>query len=73
MPVNESARVEKEESLSDPIAFRVRQSHREMLEAFMKADGHETLTPILREVCGFYIYSRLRGGREAVRVEAPAS
>jgi hypothetical protein len=72
MPVNESARVEKEESLSEPIAFRVRQSHRDMLDAFMKEDGHETLTPLLREICGFYIYSRLRGGRKAVRVDSPA-
>lgn len=39
-----------------------------MLETFMRADGHETLTPILREAVDFYAAERIRRGRDAVRM-----
>jgi hypothetical protein len=71
MAVNQRARVVKEppqEPLSEPMSFRHLQSRREMLETFMRADGHETLTPVLREAVDFYTAERIRRGRDAVRV-----
>lgn len=66
MNVNPCARV-KPEPLSEPMAFRHLQSRRSMLEAFMRADGLDSLTPVLREAVDFYIAERLRSGRAAVR------
>lgn len=66
MRVNEHARAETE-PLSEPISFRHFQTRREILEAFMRADGLDSLTPILREAVDFYIAERLRGGKAAVR------
>lgn len=70
MAVNEHARVE-DESLSEPMSFRHLQSRRVMLEAFMRADGLDSLTPILREAIDFYIAERLRRGKVGVRSDAP--
>lgn len=72
MSVNENARQEREGPLSEPIAFRLLQSRREILEAFKRDDGYETLTPLLREAVNFYIVERIRGGRDAVRCDTPA-
>lgn len=66
MRVNKSAR--DSAPLSRPMSFRHLQSRREILEAFMREDGHDSLTPILREAADLYVYSRLRHGRDAVRM-----
>lgn len=60
MSVNEAAR---DEPLSEPMSFRHLQSRREILEAFMRSDGLDSLTPILRDAVDGYIAERLRKSR----------
>lgn len=71
MSVNSTAR-DMREPLSKPMAFRHLRSRREILETFMRADGYDDLTPVLREAVDFYITERIRGGRQAVRVDSAA-
>lgn len=71
MAVNGTAT--RKESLSDPMSFRHWQTRRDMLEAFMRADGFNSLTPILREACDFYIAERIRRGPDAVRAQAASA
>jgi hypothetical protein len=56
-----------------PLNFRHRQSRKLMLEAFMAEDGHTELTPILRDAVDFYTATRLRHGKDAVRMDEPAA
>lgn len=67
MSVNTDAR-EKGQMLSEPMSFRHFEERRDMLEAFARADGYDSLTPILREAVDLYIVERLRRGKEGVRV-----
>lgn len=66
MSVNASA-TPRREQLSSPISFRHLRSRVEILDAFRRADGHETMTPILREAVDMYIDTRLRQTRSITR------
>lgn len=55
------------------MSFRPLQSRRDILQVFMDEDGLDSPTPILREMLDFYLYMRLRHGRDAVRVELPTN
>ena len=67
MPVNNVAT--ETTMLSSPIAFRLQQSRREILEAFAREDGHDSLAPILRKAADLYIHTRIRHGAAAVRID----
>jgi hypothetical protein len=75
MTINRKSRSRRE----TVVAFRYPLSGRKILESFAAADGHVTeaggvvLTPILRDAVDFYTAERLRGGKDAVRLDSPSA
>jgi hypothetical protein len=51
------------------LSFRSTKSKKAMLQAFMHEDGHTDLSPVLRDAIDYYLAERLRGGKDAVKLD----
>jgi hypothetical protein len=69
MRVNKSARETEVRPRRVPMAFRYPETRIEILDTFRREDGHTDMTPVLQDAADFYIYMRLRFGRDAVSSE----